>query len=123
MTPDYIKEFDETFVKISGPAGLPKDWMSLDDMGVRKLEAFIKTKIEEAEQRGRNQAIRYVEENIVAIDENPVEARTLQLDTDKLADLLESARTIKPLSIITLNSVHHEREHPRKADASGTRTL
>ena len=44
MTYEQIeKEFDEQFVKLSGPAGEPKEWISLTNEGdVKRLKSFLK---------------------------------------------------------------------------------
>jgi hypothetical protein len=75
-TPEYIKQFRELFDIHSPP-----------------LEAFLTKIHNSALEEGRNMAIRHVESNVVALDENPLDSRSLQLDTDKFADLLQSART------------------------------
>lgn len=47
----WERDFSIEFVKLAGPVGEPKEWMSLDDSGVAKLKAFIASEIQKAEVR------------------------------------------------------------------------
>ena len=50
-TKDWVREFHERFVKISGVAGSPRNWMSLEGEGVKEIEDFVRTLLSQERKR------------------------------------------------------------------------
>lgn len=52
-TSDWRARFDTKFVKLSGPAGLPIEWISIEGTQVQELKAFIEKELGKAWEEGQ----------------------------------------------------------------------
>lgn len=90
---NWEEEFDAlpTFIKRRNGRTLLGDPTYREDVYVLVDKDFILETRTAAHDEGRKAAIEYIRQNVVAIDRQPLENKTLEFDLKKFTNLLEAA--------------------------------